>query len=73
MAKTKTVLHFCDFGKEYKVIKYYGELNPYRIYHLYRDIGKNGFPVDHKKLMEKYANLASCFYWFLNNDIGFSC
>ena len=70
MSKTRQVLHFVDFGKEYKVIKYYGEVNPYRIYHLYTDIGKNGFPVHHKKLMESYCSLEGCFYWFLQNGIG---
>lgn len=70
MAKTRQVLHFVDFGKEYMVVKHYGKINPYRIYHLYTDIGENGFPVHHRKCMEQYANLESCFYWFLENGIG---
>lgn len=68
--KTKQVLHFIDFGKEYSVIKHYGKVNPYRIYHHYQDIGKDGFPHKHKKMMDQYASLEGCFYWFIQNNIG---
>lgn len=72
MAKTKQVLHLVYFGHEYKVIKHYGvKGNPYRIYQLYCDIGNDGFPHSHKKCVEAYENLASCFYWFLEHRIGF--
>ena len=70
MSKTRTILHFVDYGKEYKVIKYYGTTNPYRIYHLYADIGVDGFRHEHQKLMEAYVDLRSCFYWFLQHNIG---
>ena len=69
MYKSKTVIHFVDYGKEYKVIKIYGSNNQYRIYHLFNTI-ENGRPKAHKKQMEKYADLTSCFYWFINNNIG---
>ena len=70
MAKTMQVLHLVDHGNEYLVIRHFGKTNPYRIYHCYRDIGADGFPHDHKRLMEQYGNLASCFYWFIDHRIG---
>lgn len=69
--KTKQILSFVWLGKEYKVIKHYGVNNPYYIYHIYNDFNKAGIITEHKKLMIKYANLASCFYWFIDNNIGF--
>ena len=72
MAKTRQVLHFVDQGKEYMVIRHFGvSANPYRIYHLYRTWGDDNRPHDHKVCVEQYGNLASCFYWFLQNNIGF--
>lgn len=71
MQKTKCVLHFVYFGKEYRVIRYYGETNSYRIYHYFNDYNKRGVITEHKKLMAKYDNLASCFCWFLDHNIGF--
>lgn len=68
--KTKQVLHIVDQGKEYRVIKYYGANNPYRIFHYYREINEHGFPTEHRKLMEAYGNLESCFYWFIEHGIG---
>lgn len=68
--KTRQVLHFVDLGKEYSVIKHYGKTNPYRIYRHYSDIGPDGVMHDHRKQVETYANLESCFYWFLQNNIG---
>jgi len=69
--KTRQVMHFCEYGKEYSVIKIIDskENNPYRIYHHYSDIGPNGRLHDHKKQMEKYADLYSCFCWFIQNNI----
>ena len=69
--KTKQVLRFVDNGKEYRVIRHYGDINPYWIYHVYNDYNKAGIVTEHKKLVYKYANLASCFAWFLNNNIGY--
>lgn len=72
MAQSKQVMSFCDFGKCYKVIRRLDkDGNVYHIYHLYRDWGADGRPKDHKKLMASYADLASCFYWFLQNNIGY--
>lgn len=70
MSKTQTVLHFVDMGKEYKVIRYFGENNPYRIYEFYNDYNKYGFLTNHRKLMVKYADMISCFYWFVQHNIG---
>ena len=71
MAKTMQVVYVNDYGKCYKVIRHFGDIyNPYWIYHEYNDF-KVGRLVHHRKLMGKYANLASCFYWFLNHNIGF--
>ena len=69
MSKTRQVMHFCDYGKEYRVIKHYGKENPYRIY---QDISvfENGIHKGKRVLKEKYADLQSCFYWFLQNNIG---
>ena len=70
MVKTRQVMSFCEHGKAYKVIKVYGAANPYRIYHIYNDYNKYGYITEHRKLMESYANLESCFYWFIQNNIG---
>jgi len=69
--KTKQVMHFCHYGKEYSVIKCMDcyEVNPYRIYHHFNDIGEDGVIHAHRKLMIKYADLYSCFYWFIQNNI----
>ena len=72
MSKTRQIMSFCEFGKAYKVIKHYGEDNPYRIYHIYRDTGKYGYPTEHKKMVAKYADLTSCFCWFIQNNVGTS-
>lgn len=69
MPKTRQIMKFCEYGREYSVIKVYGEVNPYKIYHHYRDLDANGYPHEHRKLMEEYGNLGSCFYWFLQNNI----
>ena len=67
--KTKKIIHFINRGKEYKVIKIYGINNKYRIYHLYNTI-ENGRLKQHKKQVAKYEDLTSCFYWFIQNNIG---
>ena len=69
--KTRQVMHFCHYGKEYSVIMRLSctDPNPYRIYHHYTDIGLDGRPRHHKKQMAAYTNLASCFYWFIQNNI----
>ena len=72
MAKQRQVLDFCDCGKCYKVIRRLNaDGNQYHIYHLYRDWDADGRPKDHKKLVVSYANMASCFAWFLQNNIGY--
>ena len=72
MPKSRQIMNFCDMGKHYSVVKFYGvKTNPYRIYHHYNDFDDSGRLKEHKKLMEKYENLASCFYWFIQNNIGF--
>lgn len=69
--KQKQVMHFVDLGKEYSVIKVYGaKANPYRIYHHYNTIDENGFLRKHRVCVEKYGNMESCFYWFIQNGIG---
>ena len=34
--------------------------NPFRLYAEYYDIGKYDYPTKHKKLIQKYGDLASC-------------
>lgn len=70
MSKTRKVLDFCDCGKCYTVIRHEGDINPYWIYHHYSDYGVDGFLHHHKKLMEKYGDMQSCFWWFLQNVYG---
>ena len=69
--KTRQVMHFCEYGKEYSVVRRMGceDMNPYRIYRHYRDFGPDGYPHDHKKQVAAYADLRSCFCWFLQNNI----
>ena len=74
MPKTRQIMKFCEYGKEYSVVKVYGKENswkedPYRIYHHYRDLDETGYPHEHKKLMAECASLGACFYWFLRNNI----
>ena len=68
--KTKQVLHVIEYGEEYRVIKHYGKNNPYRIYQDVRTI-ENGVLKERRILRESYGNLASCFYWFIDNNIGY--
>ena len=70
MAKTHQVMDICDYGNQYKVIRFYGTENPYRIYRITREIGQYGYPTEHRKLIVAYANLHSCFCWFAQNNIG---
>lgn len=70
--KTKQIMSFCYYGKEYKVIRNYKEKNnQFCIYQIYNDYNKHGMITEHRKLMVKYENLASCFYWFIDNNIGY--
>ena len=73
MAKTRKILHFVDQGKEFSVVKVYNDphYNPYKIYEHYRTFDANGYPKDHRKLRESYGNLASCWYWFIEHNVGF--
>ena len=67
--KQRQIMSFCDFGRAYKVIKVYGaKSNPYRIYRIYNAPNKYGFITEHRELCESYENLASCLYWFLQNN-----
>ena len=68
--KTNQVMQFCDNGIEYKVIKYYGEINPYRIYKCFYAPDRYGYLTKHRKMIVKYANLNSCFWWFVQNNLG---
>lgn len=72
MAKTRQIMSFCEYGKAYKVVRHYGTDNPYKIYHLYNDYNKYGYLTEHRKLMAQYADLQSCFYWFIQNNVGLS-
>lgn len=44
--------------------------NPYRIYKV-EFVPRQYGVTESKRLMASYANLASCFYWFIENRIGF--
>lgn len=67
--KTRQIMRFCEFGKEYSVVKIYDHTvnNPYRIYHHFCDVGKDGRLHEHRKQVEKYADLRSCLYWLAQN------
>ena len=68
MAKTRQILKFCDYGKEYKVVKVIGDYdNPYRIYHIYRDYNQYHYITEHKKLVGQFSCLGECFKWFYLN------
>ena len=76
MQKTRKVMEIEDRGQHYKVIfdttrkDSNGYLkNPYRIYKI-QMIPRQYGVTESKKLMESYANLQSCFYWFIENGIG---
>ena len=70
MAKTHQVMSFCDLGKEYKVIKKYGDEKPYKIYNLYNDYGRYGYITEHRKLKAEFCTMYECFTWFVQNGIG---
>lgn len=56
--KTQIMKLVCD--GEWKVIRdSEAKVNPYRIYHTYRELTDYGL-VKHQKLIAKYANLYSC-------------
>lgn len=56
MAKTFQVLKLSNNGVSYIVIKHPGEVNPYWLYERWWDMG------EHKKLIQKYSDLASCLH-----------
>lgn len=58
MAKTRQVLDLQDNGLHYSVIYCEGQTNPYRLYKRWY-AGPGG---EHRKLIEKYADLRSCLY-----------
>lgn len=65
--KTRQIMHFTNNG-EFFVIKNYKEKNNnYHIYKRYYAYDENGRVKQHKKQLAKYDDLASCFYWFLQN------
>lgn len=59
MAKTRQVLDLQDDGQHYSVIYCEGQTNPYRLYRRWYDRG------EHRKLVQKYADLQSCLYLLL--------
>lgn len=73
MPKTRKIMDFCDQGRCFQVIRVYGEkdFNPYYLYEIYNAPNKYGYITQHRKRIVKYANMASVFYWFLQNNIGF--
>lgn len=54
---------FLNFRNSGNLVVYYDEkakINPYRIYMETYYIDKHEYPTKHRKLIERYANLASC-------------
>ena len=71
MAKQKQVLHMVDNGKEYRVIKYYGRTNPYRLYQYMNVYGDDGFLHEKRVLLAEYCCMNSIFWYMVQNNIGY--
>ena len=69
MPKTRQIMKFCEYGKEYSVVRVFGEEYPYRIYHYYRTLDATNRVHEHKELVAKADNLYECFRWFIKNNI----
>ena len=71
MAKTRKVLECTDYGDHYKII-FDGtkKTNPYRIYRVYSVFTDYGVRKS-VKLQDSFANLVSCFYWFIEHGVGY--
>ena len=69
MAKTRQIFSYCDYGKQYKVIKQLNTFDrPYKIYHCYRDFdGRHDYPTSHKKLVAQFDSMWEVFGWFRDN------
>lgn len=71
MAKVRKVMEFNDYGEHYKVtFDSTRKRNPYRIYRVYSVYTNCGVRRS-VKLQESYANLISCFYWFIEHGVGY--
>ena len=69
MHMTYQIMDFNYDGNHYKIIvdrrpKY----NPFRIYR-YEYVETGHGVVQRRRLMEKFADLGSCLYWFVENRI----
>ena len=50
-------LKMSDNGQHYTIIRDYDQEFEYALYYHYRDIGKNGYPVNHRKLIDRYVTM----------------
>lgn len=60
MAKTRKVMEINDGGIHLVVIKRMGDMNPFRIYHVWWNSGW------HRKELERYGDMKSVT-WFIND------
>lgn len=71
MAKVRKVMEFTDHGDHYKVMfDSTRKRNPYRIYRVYTALTNFGVSQS-VQFQESYANLVSCFYWFIEHGVGY--
>ena len=70
MAKVRKVMEFNDYGEHYKVMFDSTKRNPYRIYRVYTVFTGIGARKS-VQLQESFANLISCFYWFIEHGVGY--
>ena len=63
MSKTTQVMKLCADGKKFTVVHHADKINPYWLYEITHSPNKYGVWSEHKKLIIKYANMASCLYY----------
>jgi len=56
----RQILKVNENGRWFSIVKTDDEVNPYRVYRHSWEMGRYGYPTEHKKLVEKYADMRSC-------------
>lgn len=57
---TRQILKVNEDGRWFSIVKTDDEVNPYRVYRHSWGMGKYQYCTEHKKLVEKYADMRSC-------------
>ena len=54
---TRKVMSISDWNNQYTCVRDTSKDLEYALYYHYRDMGKNGYPANHRKLIGRYPTL----------------